>query len=280
MVLVSLASRVVVGMFFPVKLLLYSIIELFKEVIMKVWIRIITTLIYFTFSGSTSWASDGGWGTPFLSDVSSSYRVNGNEFSVDVTYACDYKVNGYIQNLVIEINDSFLHGQSFDLDSDVVIELLRDKKRLLFYRLTESERLEFLAERDLNIKLSSSKSNEGFIPISKFRENRLKEKNIDGVPISELVESGEEFELRLSIDNIQLKRIPVELGFIVEKKFKGIVRSCESNKQIKAKMDESRNQVRRDEKLKSLAGFAILLFLFAFLSLAVYLLNRHNKKKD
>lgn len=197
--------------------------------------------------GAPSRASDGEWVSPFFTDASNTYNVKKEGYSISVTYSCEYKVNGYIQGLTVFINESFLGGHKFDLDSEIEIEFIRDDNKLFSNQLTEEELLNVLAERKANIKLDASHLR-GFIPLEQLRQTMSDNKKINGVPISNLIETGKEFGLRVLLDGIEIKRVPVNLGFVVGNKFKGIARSCESDEQLKAKMEDGKRQLLQEKK--------------------------------
>jgi hypothetical protein len=249
------------------------------EIMTKKTLINISLVFYFFFLGGSSWASDGGWVRPMLTKVSSTYNVSENGYSISVNYSCDYKVNGYVQSLTIFINESFLGGYTFDLDSELDIELMRDNNKLLFHRLTEEELLNVLAGRKANIKLDSSLFKD-LISLEQLRQTMLDNKKINGVPISNLVETGKEFGLKVLLDGIEIKRVPVNIGFVVDNKFKGIVRSCESDEQLKAQMEDGKRQLMKDEKSRDLMGVVKLLSWIALLGLLAFVLNKYIRKKS
>lgn len=228
---------------------------------------------------ATSSASDGEWVRPFMTDVSNTYNVRKEGYSISVTYSCEYKVNGYIQELAVFINENFLGGDKFDLDSEIEIEFIRDDNKLFSHQLTEEELLNVLAERKANIKLATSRFR-GSIPLSQVRQTMSDNKKINGVPISNLIETGKEFGLRVLIDSTEMKRVPVNLGFVVENKFKGIVRSCESGEQLKATMEDSKRQLLQEEERRNLIGLAILFSLLALGLLSILLNTYINKRRS
>ena len=242
--------------------------------------KLLNTCIFIclTLLGGSSWASDGKWATPFLTDVSAIYTVKKEGYSISVTYSCEYKINGYIQGLKVFIDEGFLGGYTFDLDSEIEIEFIRDGNKLFSNQLTEEELLNVLAERKAKIKLDTS-SPRGFIPIKQLRQTMLDDKKINGVPISNLIETGNEFGLRVLRDGIEIKRVPVNLGFVVENKFKGIARKCESDEELKAQMEDGKRQVMQEEKRRNLMGVAILISLLVFLGLLSFLLIKYINKR-
>lgn len=249
------------------------------EIMTKKTLINISLAFYFFFMDGSSWASDGGWVRPMLTKVSNTYNVSEDGYSISVNYSCEYKVNGYVQGLTIFINESFLGGYTFDLDSELDIELMRDNNKLIFHRLTEEELLNVLAERKASIKLDSSLFKDP-IPLKKLRQTMLDSKKINGVPISNLVETGKEFGLRVLLDGIEIKRVPVNLGFVVENKFKGIARSCESDEQLKAQMEDGKRQLMKDEKSRDLMGVVKLISWLALIGLLAFVLNKYMKKRS
>jgi hypothetical protein len=156
---------------------------------------------------------------------------------------------------------------------------MRDNNKLLFHRLTEEELLNVLAGRKANIKLDSSLFKD-LISLKQLRQTMLDNKKINGVPISNLVETGKEFGLKVLLDGIEIKRVPVNIGFVVDNKFKGIVRSCESDEQLKAQMEDGKRQLMKDEKSRDLMGVVKLLSWIALLGLLAFVLNKYIRKKS
>lgn len=234
--------------------------------------------IWLTTLGGSSWASDGEWIRPFLTDVSNTYNVKKEGYSISVVYSCEYKINGYIQGLTVFINEGFLGGYTFDLDSEIEIEFIRDDNRLFSHQLTEEELLNVLAERKANLKLDTS-TFRGSIPIKQLRQTMLDNKKINGVPISNLIETGNEFGLRVLLDGIEIKRVPVNLGFVIENKFKGIARSCDSDEELKSKMEDGKRQVTQEKKKRDLMGVATSISLLIFLGFFSFLLNKYINRR-